>query len=149
MNPLFNYSHQNAGLTPHQALDQYVAQIANSNIPNGLSMPPGQRTPGGHFISNPSPAPTHMTLPDGSPHMSNSPAMGNMQAPSMQLQPSQQGTASSGPSANTSPNTSNKRRRPSGVGIKPEDEIQMNGVQGAKVKPSPRIGGKRQKGNPA
>ena len=66
----------------------------------------------------------------------------------MQLQKSQHGTSSSGPSANTSPNASNKRRRPSTVKV--EEEGQVNGTQTKPtVKPSPRIGVKRQKGNPA
>jgi hypothetical protein len=72
------------------------------------------------------------------------------QAPGMQLQQSHQGTGtnSSGPSANTSPNASNKRRRPSAV--KAEEDGQVNGTQSKNpVRPSPRIGGKRQKGNPA
>ena len=96
-----------------------------------------------NFALGASPATGHLQLADGSPHIS-SPA----QAPGMQLQQSQHGTSSSGPSANTSPNTSNKRRRPSTV--KDEGENQVNGTQPkASVKPSPRIGGKRQKNNPA
>jgi hypothetical protein len=145
MNPLIQHSQQNPSLAPTAALDHYVAQLVNA-VPNGIPMHPGQRTPGGHFITA-SPSAAHLSLPDGSPHLSQSPALGHMQAPNMALQQSQQGTASSGPSANTSPNTSNKRRRASGVNIKPED-MEVNGttgVQGQKVKPSPRIGGKRQK----
>jgi len=96
-----------------------------------------------NFSIGASPAAAHLGLPDVSPHMG-SPA----QAPGMQLQQSQHGTSSSGPSANTSPNVNNKRRRPSAV--KAEEESQVNGTQAkATVKPSPRIGGKRQKGNPA
>lgn len=86
-----------------------------------------------------SPGAAHLQLPDGSPHMG-SPA----QAPGMQLQQSQHGTTSSGPSANTSPNASNKRRRPSAVKA---EEDQANGTARASVKPSPKIGGKRQKPN--
>lgn len=146
MNPLFNYSHQNANLAPYAALDQYVAtQTMNGTNPNGQQNPTGPRTPGmANFPLGASPAAAHLQLPDGSPHISGSPA----QAPAMQLQQSQHGTSSSGPSANTSPNTSNKRRRPSAV--KAEDENQVNGTGQTKatVKPSPRIG-KRQKGNPA
>jgi hypothetical protein len=99
------------------------------------------------FSMNQSPASINMNLPDAS-LIQGSPAQGHMQAPAMALQQSQQGTSSSGPSANTSPNTTNKRRRPS---VKPETDdagTQANGIQ-PKVKPSPRIGGKRQKGNPA
>ena len=146
MNPLFNYSHLNPTLAPMAALDSYVASVAqNSNNPNNQGQfPSGPRTPGmSNFPLGASPAASHLQLQDGSPHIS-SPA----QAPGMQLQQSQHGTSSSGPSANTSPNASNKRRRPSAV--KDESENQVNGTQGnkASVKPSPRIGGKRQKGNP-
>jgi hypothetical protein len=145
MNPLFNYSHLNASLAPYTALDSYVASVTqNGNNPNNQGqIPSGPRTPGmSNFGIGASPAAAHLQLPDGSPHIS-SPA----QAPGMQLQQSQHGTSSSGPSANTSPNTSNKRRRPSTV--KNEEENQVNGTQAnkASVKPSPRIGGKRQKGN--
>jgi len=144
MSPLFGYSHQNPTLTPYAALDQYVASVA-ANGANPAAPGAGPRTPGmGNFPMGTSPAQGHLNLPDGSPHMSGSPA----QAPGMQLQQSQHGTSSSGPSANTSPNASNKRRRPSAV--KEESEAQVNGTQSkTAVKPSPRIGGKRQKGNPS
>lgn len=131
MNPLFGYSHQNANLAPYAALDQYVSTVvANANNVNA------------------SPAPGNMNLP-GSPHISGSPA----QAPGMLPQHSQQGTHSSGPSANTSPNVSNnKRRRPSAVKLE-DDNPQVNGAsqtgKANSVKASPRVGGKRQKGNPA
>jgi hypothetical protein len=145
MNPLFGYSHQNPTLAPYAALDQYVATVAANGANNPGAQPTGPRTPGmANFPMGASPAQAHLNLPDGSPHLSGSPA----QAPGMQLQQSQHGTSSSGPSANTSPNASNKRRRPSAV--KGEDEAQVNGTQAkTSVKPSPRIGGKRQKGNPA
>lgn len=150
MTPLFGYSHQNPTLTPYNALDQYVATVAANNASNPSAQPSGPRTPGmANFPMGTSPAQAHLNLPsDGSPHLSGSPA----QAPGMQLQQSQHGTSSSGPSgpsANTSPNASNKRRRPSAV--KEDVEPQVNGAQANKtaVKPSPRIGGKRQKGNPA
>ena len=146
MNPLFNYAHQNANLAPYAALDQYVAtQTTNGNQANTQQNPSGPRTPGmSNFPIGTSPAAAHLQLPDGSPHVSGSPA----QAQAMQLQQSQHGTSSSGPSANTSPNVNNKRRRPSAV--KAEEDNQANGTGQTKavVKPSPRIGGKRQKGNP-
>jgi hypothetical protein len=147
MNPLFNYSYSNTSLSPYAALDQYVATVATNITNQGAQqqIPSGPRTPGlPNFPLGASPAAAHLQLPDGSPHISGSPA----QAPGMQLQQSQHGTSSSGPSANTSPNASNKRRRASAV--KAEEENQVNGTQTkATVKPSPRIGGKRQKGNPA
>jgi hypothetical protein len=146
MNPLFGFSHQNPSLTPYAALETYVTTIATANA-NGQGPqqqnPSGPRTPGiGNFPIGTSPAQAHLNLPGGanSPHMG-SPAQGT----GMQHQQSQHGTSSSGPSANTSPNASNKRRRPSGV---KEEDTQINGAQktGA-IKPSPRIGGKRQKPN--
>jgi hypothetical protein len=146
MNPLFNYSHLNATLTPYAALESYVASVAQkgSNPNNQGQIPYGPRTPGmSNFPIGASPAAAHLQPPDASPHIS-SPA----QAPGMQLQQSQHGTSSSGPSANTSPNATNKRRRAS---VKTEEDTKVNGTQANKaaVKPSPRIGGKRQKNNPA
>lgn len=142
MNPLFNYSHQNSGLAPYSALESYVNNITANSAQMG-GMMPGPRTPSmGQFGLGQSPAAGQMNLSDG---MMGSPAQGHIQSPAMALQQSQQGTSSSGPSANTSPNQSNKRRRPSGV--KTED---VDGGGGSKLtKPSPRIGGKRQKANPA
>lgn len=144
MNPLFQYAHQNATLDPYAALESYVTNVASAgaNANAAQQNSAGPRTPGmSNFPLGASPATAHLSLPDGSPHLG-SPA----QAPAMQLQQSQHGTSSSGPSANTSPNASNKRRRPSTV--KAEEENQGNAAKPG-VKPSPRIGGKRQKGNPA
>lgn len=174
MNPLFNYSHQHASLAPYSALEQYVAQVSQAAVLNPSStLPPGSRTPSLNAFALSSPAANQMALPDSSnPHtanaqninmggVQNSPAAGNIQATAMALQQSQQGS-SSGVSANTSPNASNKRRR---LSIKEEEIGQINGTgsinqagpqgqaqggnPGNKVKPSPRIGGKRQKGGPA
>lgn len=144
MNPLFGYSHQHPSLPPYTALNEYIAAVSNNNQNGQQQNPSGPRTPGiGNFPIGTSPAQAHLNLPGGanSPHMG-SPAQGT----AMQHQQSQHGTSSSGPSANTSPNASNKRRRPSGV---KEEDMQVNGAQKTSVKPSPRIGGKRQKGNPA
>jgi len=146
MNPLFNYAHQNANLAPYAALDQYVAtQTVNGTNPNAQQNPSGPRTPGMSNFVGASPAAAHLQLPDGSPHVSSSPA----QAQAMQLQQSQHGTSSSGPSANTSPNVNNKRRRPSAVKTEEENQVNGTGQTKATVKPSPRMAGKRQKGNPA
>lgn len=161
MNPLFHFQAQNPNLTPYAALDQYMANVQsnsnpNSNANNQTNGPaPGQRTPVPGMQQFPmgagvSPASGHLSLPGGSPHIGGSPAQVHMQAPGMALQQSQQGTSSSGPSANTSPNVSNKRRRPSGVKMEEDaGPTQVNGTGGAnaqKVKQSPRVGNKRQKG---
>ncbi|RYP22845.1 hypothetical protein DL765_001441 [Monosporascus sp. GIB2] len=165
MNPLFHYYTTHPGLSPYDALEQYVKtaipNAAQQGAVNGQqpgNMPGGTRTPGfPQFQMGASPAAAHLQLP-GSPSMG-SPAQGHMQAPGMALQQSQQGTNSSGPSANTSP-ASNKRRRPSGV--KTEDDSgaptpasigagpQVNGVTMAgKTKPqTPRMQ-KRAKAGPA
>ena len=137
--------------------------------------PSGQRTPGlngpNHFASPASAA--HLNLPtnatSASPATLNmSPAMQNHvlqnhvsqqpQPPSsvgMVAQQSQQGTntsvgtGSQGTSANTSPNVTNKRRRASAVKVEGDDGgggvLEVNGT-GPKVKASPRVGVKRQKG---
>lgn len=136
-----------------------------------MAHPPGVRTPGvmpnnvaaagQQFPFSASPAATHLGLP-GSPHIGSQPSpaqsSNTMQAPSLVAQHSQQGTNSSqGTSANTSPNVPNKRRRPSGVKVDVDDggaggaavpgaQVEVNGTNASKVKPSPRIGGKRQKG---
>jgi hypothetical protein len=55
-------------------------------------------------------------------------------------------------SASASPNVSNKRRRASTVKMEGEEAAgEVNGAAsgGAKVKASPRVGGKRQKGTAA
>lgn len=143
------------------------------NMNANLQLPPGQRTPS-HFVSPSNSA--HLTLP-GQSNAAPSPATLHGMSPAIQNLALQQqvlhqqqaptsvgmvhtasqqgtnnsvGTGSQGPSANASPNMTNKRRRPSAV--KAEDEgggMEINGVGGpsSKVKPSPRIGGKRQKGN--
>lgn len=142
MNPLFAYSHQNTHLSPSNALEQYVANVNVSGISNpGHQNHTGPRTPAmGNFAMGASPAQAQLQLPGGSPHIG-SPA----QAPGMQLQQSQHGTSSSGQSANTSPNANNKRRKPSTMNA--DDDNQLNGtLSKTGIKPSPRIGGKRQKG---
>lgn len=65
-----------------------------------------------------------------------------------QMQPN----AGQAPSANASPNVSNKRRRASTVKVENDEagggpEVNGTAAPGAtKVKASPRVGGKRQKG---
>lgn len=103
-----------------------------------------QKLPDANFLPGASPALGQLNLP-GSPHVDGSPA----QAPGMLPQHSQQ-THSSGHSAQTSPMQTNKRRRPSAVKV--EDDGIVNGTApktSNSVKASPRVGGKRQKGNPA
>jgi hypothetical protein len=168
MEPLFHYSQNHENLTPAEALSNLVHETVRGtqSIPAGLSQAqfnnagphgvPGQRTPGmngpEHFAS---PALQSLGLPQqGSPHIGGpahtpSPAHVHVAGPvAMVHQHSQQGSnlsGSQGASANTSPNVANKRRRPSGIKIEDDGGAEMNGTT-KKVKPSPRIGGKRQKG---
>lgn len=89
-------------------------------------------------------------------------SMGGPTSAGMAHQPSHQGTNPSnagtpaGGSATASPNVPSKRRRPSsaqGKGEIGEEVMEVNGVGGtagqigAKVKQSPTVRGKRQKGN--
>lgn len=166
MQYLFQYSLQNPHLSPPDALHQLVSTFSQQNPALGVnSMPPGQRTPGVNGTNNQfaSPAVGHLGIPgvQGSPHIGGpthtpSPAQNPVAGPvAMAAQQSQQGTntsGSQGTSANTSPNVNNKRRRASTVKTEGDDNASSmdanNATQGNanKVKASPRVGGKRQKG---
>jgi hypothetical protein len=170
MTPLIQYSQNHPTITPREALEQMVREnatkalqmssqmaMAQGNLNPSMQMP-GQRTPG---LNGPnqfaSPALAHLGLPpgQGSPHLGGpvhtpSPAQNHLAGPvAMVHQQSQQGSNLSGSqvtSANTSPNVTNKRRRTS---VKVEDDgggPEVNGAGANKVKPSPKVGGKRQKG---
>ena len=166
MTPLIQYSQNHPTITPRAALEQMVREnalratqmaMAQGNLNPSMQMP-GQRTPG---LNGPnqfaSPALAHLGLPagQGSPHLGGpvhtpSPAQNHLAGPvAMVHQQSQQGSNLSGSqvtSANTSPNVTNKRRRAS---VKVEDDgggPEVNGAGANKVKPSPKVGGKRQKG---
>jgi LIM-domain binding protein len=169
MEPLFQYSQNHDNLTPAQALNSLVHETARGAHNAGAGLPQGnfgnaapqgmqgQRTPG---MNGPnqfaSPAMQNLGLPpQGSPHITApahtpSPAHMHMAGPvAMVHQHSQQGSnlsGSQGASANTSPNVTNKRRRPSGIKLEDDGGGEINGNSATKVKPSPRIGGKRQKG---
>ena len=171
MTPLIQYSQSHPAITPREALELMVkenaqralqlnsqmASMAQGNLNAPMQMS-GQRTPG---LNGPnqfaSPALAHLSLPtgQGSPHPGGlvhtpSPAQNHLAGPvAMVHQQSQQGSNLSGSqvtSANTSPNVTNKRRRAS---VKMEDDgggPEVNGTGSNKVKPSPKVGGKRQKG---
>jgi hypothetical protein len=168
MTPLIQYSQNHPTITPREALEKMVnenpmraAQMAgltqgNLNAPLQMS---GQRTPG---LNGPnqfsSPALAHLGLPagQGSPHLGGpvhapSPAQNHIGGPvAMVHQQSQQGSNLSGSqvtSANTSPNVTTKRRRPSAVKVEDDGgSAEVNGTGATKVKPSPRMSAKRQKG---
>lgn len=168
MTPLIQYSQSHPTITPQQALEKMVhentmrasqmASMAQGNLNAPIPMA-GQRTPGLNGASQfASPALAHLGLPtgQGSPHLSGpghtpSPAQNHMAGPvAMVHQQSQQGSNLSGSqvtSANTSPSVQNKRRRASAVKL--EDDgggVEVNGTGANRVRPSPKIGGKRQKG---
>ena len=168
MQPLFLFSLQNPHLSPPEALRQLVATFPQSQslaLAQGHAasqQASGQRTPninGRAQFASPGAAHLGLPGPQGSPHLGGpthtpSPAQNNLAGPvPMVAQQSQQGTntsGSQGTSANTSPNVSNKRRR--SVKMEGDDgggpaEVNGSGPPGAtKVKASPRVGGKRQKG---
>jgi hypothetical protein len=161
MQVLFQFSMQNPHFTPREALAQLV-----SNLPMPmnatLQQTQGQRTPNLNGSSQfASPSVAHLGLPgaQGSPHIGHSahasPAQNPLAGPvGLVAQKNQAGAGSSanqGANANTSPSVSNKRRR-STVKMEGDDgggpaEVNGAGAPGAgKVKASPRVGGKRQKG---
>jgi hypothetical protein len=171
MTPLILYSQSHPTIPPREALEKMVsenalryAQMASSLAQANLHAPlqmSGQRTPGLNGPSQfESPALAHLGLPtvQGSPRLGGpvhtpSPAGNHIGGPvAMVHQQSQQGSNLSGSqvtSANTSPNATTKRRRPSGP-VKAEDDgggAEINGAGVSKVKPSPRMGAKRQKGS--
>jgi hypothetical protein len=161
MTQLFMVTASNPAMTPMEAL-RNLAQTAQANMNPTLQQAQGQRTPNmngpSQFVS---PSIAHMGLPgaQSSPHLGHSahpsPAQNHLTGPGM-IPPQNPGTVgpngSQATSANTSPNVSNKRRRASTVKTEGEDGINAAEVNGAgstsatKVKASPRVGGKRQKG---
>ncbi|KIW15744.1 hypothetical protein PV08_05794 [Exophiala spinifera] len=166
MGPLMEYFHSHPGIGPRDSLlrvtqenAQNMAQMNNARLQNQMARAANGQVPFGNQMNGPtmmnSPAMSHLGIPQaqGSPMMG-----GPVHTPSpaqnaatggvaMMHQMSAQGSnlsGSQGPSTNTSPNVSNKRRRASAVKV--EDDNAGQEQSGAnKVKPSPKIGGKRQK----
>jgi hypothetical protein len=169
MQPLMEYYHTHSELGPRESLNRMtnehaqtyaqanqmrlqnqMARQANSQIGFPNNMGPGMTGPN-QFAS---PSMGHLGLPQGqgSPHIggpvhtpspAQNPGAGGV---AMMHQMSAQGSnlsGSQGPSTNTSPNVSNKRRRPSAIKLEEENASQESNP--GKVRPSPRIGGKRQK----
>lgn len=177
MQDLFTFSQRNELLAPADALHHFVAYHRTqpmqqpTGYPGHINLPPhmmtniqpaanGMRTPGIGGPQFASPAHANLALPSNvqmaSPHMRGSPAQPTQMAAPAQMVPqhSQQGHNNSGPaSSNASPIVTNKRRRPSAIKQEANGDDgsipEVNGAAKPKVKPSPRIGGKRQKGNPS
>jgi hypothetical protein len=169
MTPLFEHYHTHPGTEPKDLIPRVIQENAqnmqvNANRMNQMAraangqvgfgqMAPGMNGPG---MMN-SPAMGHLNVPQaqGSPMMGGpvatpSPAQNmGVGGVAMMQQMSAQGSnlsgGSQGPSTNTSPNVSNKRRRASVVKLEEENAQNEGGAN--KVKPSPKIGGKRQKGS--
>lgn len=158
MGPLMEFSQKNPELRPLEAMHRMVSDNTSQTLRmhqmanGGMHMNPGQRTPG---MNGPnqfaSPAMNHLGLPQqGSPHIGGTPSPAHMQQGGIAMvhqmsQGNSNLSGSQGPSTNTSPNVTTKRRRTSQVKL--EDDNASQEVNGAnKVRPSPRIGGKRQKG---
>lgn len=175
MGPIMECYHNHPGLGPRDSLHKvtqenaHTMNVANANNArlqnqmaaraNGQVAFPNQMNPGmGGPNQFNSPAMAHLGIPQaqGSPLMGGGPT----HTPSPAQNPTAGGVAmihqmsaqgsnlsgSQGPSTNTSPNVSNKRRRASAVKL--EEEGGGGDSGGAnKVKPSPKIGGKRQKGS--
>lgn len=169
MAPLIEYFHNHAGLGPHESLHRFNQEnsqnMANANANRAMQNQMARAANGQMQFANQggmngpnqfaSPGMQHLGLPQnqssphlGGPNHTPSPAQNAQGGVPMMHQMSAQGSnlsGSQGPSTTTSPNVSNKRRRPSTV--KGEDDNANANIDGNqnKVKPSPRIGGKRQK----
>ena len=167
MQMLFQFSHQNPQLTPSEALRSLLIQVQQTQAPNpaymqapmNQAMQQGQPRPPNMTVPNQfaSPAMAHLGLPgaQGSPHLTGSahpsPAQSHLAGPPGMVPPGQmQGNMQQGASASASPNVGNKRRRASTVKMENDDtgpEVNGTAGQGApKVKASPRVGAKKQKG---
>lgn len=165
MQMLFQFSQQNPQMSPPEALRNLVNTFQTQNPNPGMvpgpmnpALQPGQPPRGplngpGHFAS---PAMNPLGLPgaQGSPHLANSaqpsPASSHLAAPGMIPQGQVQHNVHS---ASASPNVSgNKRRRASTVKVEGDETgsvPEVNGVTpqgGNKIKASPRVGNKKQKG---
>jgi len=169
MAPLMEYYQTYPGLRPQDSLVNYnretqqnLQNVGNPRLQNHMARAangqvfPNQLNPG---MNGPtqfaSPALAHLGIPQvqGSPRIggpvhtpspAQNPTAGGVP---MMHQMSAQGSnlsGSQGPSTNTSPNVSNKRRRTSTVKME-DDNGSQDAIGVSKAKPSPRIGGKRQK----
>lgn len=175
MSELLNFAHVQNHMSGNVALEQFAAQSTQNgpqmpamNVPQGMAANPmvagGQQFRNPFATNNPmgmnaafnSPAHQALGLPNAanSPHLraGGSPGMmGGIQHPMaapMMPQQSGQGTNSSNaPSSNASPNVQGKKRRASAV-KGDGDDGQPNGADANKLKATPKMGGKRQKGNP-
>lgn len=153
-NPQFNPAMHHPG----QLNPQVQAHNFNAFQQNFLSPAQGSHLALPTQNSNPSASPATLSN-HPTPSMQNlalqkSMNQGGPTSVSMVPQGSHQGTnpsagATPGGSASASPNFTGKRRRASGVGVGVGEEVvEVNGVGGAnKVKQSPRVGVKRQKGS--
>jgi hypothetical protein len=168
MGPLMEFYHSHPGISPKDSLLRVTQENAqNMAVANNSRLNQMARAANGQMgFPNPgmngptmmnSPAMGHLNVPQaqGSPMMggpvhtpspAQNPAVGGV---AMMHQMSAQGSnlsGSQGPSTNTSPNVSNKRRRASVVKLE-EENAQGDQNPANKVKASPKVGGKRQKGS--
>lgn len=165
MSMVFSYALANQELSPMDALNKVTVQMAaaSAGMNSAMQQIPAQRAAN---VNGPtqfaSPSTVNMALPgvQGSPHPANSahpsPAPSQLAGPGMMIPGNQAALGSNGnqvPSGNASPNVPQKRRRASTVkaeGDEGSGGVEANGTAGpagaAKVKASPRVGGKRQKG---
>lgn len=159
MTSLISHSASNPHKSANELLRDVTALISQSGMNPGTLQAQGQRTPNLNGPSQfASPSVVNMGLPgaQASPHLGHSahpsPAQNHLMGPGMIPQQSQVSLAANGnqgASANTSPNVSNKRRRASTVKTEGDDGVEVNGAGptgAAKVRASPKVGGKRHKG---
>ena len=162
---LFQFASTRPQLSPPEALSALVNMpqfgFPQVSMNSALQQAQGQRTPnlnGSSQFASPSISTLGLPGAQGSPHIGNSshpsPAQNHLVGPvGLVGQQNQAGSGAGGnqtASANSSPNMPHKRRR-SAVKVEGDDgggPAEINGTTPGvpKVKPSPRVGGKRQKG---
>jgi hypothetical protein len=155
MTSLMAHYLEHGNMRPSEALESWNTMMSNTNpAPMGQQNPgqpgpmqqpnmaPGARPsgPGQNPQMFMSPHVQNSLLPNG---MTGSPGMIHTPSPNSHAMVKQQSTSSHTASVNTSPNMQNKRRRSTAK----MDMDDGEGMNGTKVKQSPRVGGnKRMKG---
>ena len=155
LNPAMHHSNQPQPQNPQA--QNFAAfqqnQMQNNNFlspaqPPHIGLPHQQNS---HSNSNPSASPATLTHSNQPTPSMQSMALQNSMGVPMAAQGSHQGTSAGATPVAGSPNVSGKKRRASGVALGMVDAVdgggvEVNGVGANKVKQSPRVGGKRQKG---
>lgn len=148
MTSLMAHYQEHSNMVPTEALEHWIssrdpASMGQANSMPQPNMPPGARPPGPGQQGPPmfmSPHLQNQLLPNV---MNGSPGMMHTPSPNSHAMVKQQSTSSHTASVNTSPNMAGKRRRSTAK----MDMDDGDGMNGTKVKQSPRVGGNKRMKN--